>query len=220
MENVDWIKELKTNAPDSERAFLKEVLCFLKRCPISEHFQITLDMDFPATRGLLEEQVAIGMKEIMTHPNSCEDIFEKEGEFVTKLRGTIRTGKYWDESEYGIDFKTGFYWMDSALEGYQSDYALFYYDADTKEAVFIHNTGGRSEYGNEPYYKTTFKYRLATEIMDASLNLLDYIKEREQELKLANSEQNDDYGFTLWYLGRKCESEETALPLGIFNWMW
>ena len=219
MADVDWIEELKANAPDSERAFLKEVLCFFKRCPISEEFQNALDTDFPATRGLLEEQVTIGMEEIMTYPNSCEDIFEKEGEFVTKLRGTLRTGKYWDESEYGIVFKTGFYWMDSALEGYQSDYALFYYDADSKEAVFIHNTGGRSEYGNEPYYKTTLKYRLATGL-DARLNLLDYIKEREQELKLANSEQNDDYGFTLWYLGRNCKSEEPTPPLGIFNWMW
>jgi len=219
MADVDWIKELKTNAPDSERAFLKEVLCFLKRCHISEQFQKALDTDFPATRGLLEEQVAVGMKEIMIHPLDSDSFFEKEREFVTKLRGTIRTGKYWDESELGIVFKTGFYWMDSALDGYQSDYALFYYDAESEEAVFIHNTGGRSEYGNEPYYKTTLKYRLATGL-DARLNLLDYIKEREQELKLANSKQNYDYGFTLWYLGRKCESEETTPPLGIFNWMW
>ncbi len=219
MADVDWIEELAFNAPDSERAFLKEVLCFLKRCPISEEFQKALDTDFPATRGLLEEQVTIGMKEIMTYPNSCEDIFEKEGEFVTKLRGTIRTGKYREESELGKVYKTGFYWMDSALDGYQSEYALFYYDAESEEAVFIHNTGGQSEYGNEPYYKTTLKYRLSTGL-DATLNLLDYIKEREQELKLANSKQNDDYGFTLYYLGRKCESEETALPLGIFNWMW
>jgi len=103
MADVDWIKELKTNAPDSERAFLKEILCFLKRCPISEQFQKALDTDFPATRGLLEEQVAVGMKEVMIHPLDSDSFFEKEREFVTKLRGTIRTGKYWDESELGMD---------------------------------------------------------------------------------------------------------------------
>ena len=211
MADVDWIKELKTNAPDSERAFLKEVLCFLKHCPISDDFQKSLDTDFPATRGLLEEQVTIGMKDAW----DCADYWEGYPIYAEEVVTAFGNEDIPDWYDYHkIVLKTGFYWIDTASDGYQNYYALFYYDAESKEAVVVHNTGGRSEYGDEPYFKTSLKYRLATG-MDARITIPAFL-----EGKYASLENKHDRGLRLYYLGRKCESEETAPPLGIFNWVW
>ncbi len=211
MADVDWIKELKTNAPDSERAFLKEVLCFLKHCPISEEFQKSLDTDFPPTRGLLEEQVAVGMKNAW----DCTDDLEGYPIYAEEVVTAFGNKDIPDWHDYHkIVLKTGFYWLDTASDGYQNYYALFYYDYDSQEAVFVHNTGGRSEYGDEPYFKTTLKYRLA-EYVDASFPFHTFLED-----KYASLEKKDDRGLRLYYLGRGCESEETDPPLGLFNWVW
>lgn len=210
MADVDWIKELKTNAPDSERAFLKEVLCFLKHCPISDDFQKSLDTDFPPTRGLLEEQVAVGMKDAW----DCADYWEDYPIKAEKVSTTISTDDEWDVyGDWENPKRTGFYWIDTASDGYRNYYALFYYDAESEEAVFVHNTGGRSEYGDEPYFKTTLKYRLATGL-DARITIPAFLED-----KYASLEKKDDRGLRLYYLGRGCESEETDPPLGLFNWL-
>jgi len=200
---VDWIKELKTNAPYSERAFLEEVLCFLKRCPISDEFQNALDTDFPPTRGLLEEQVKVGMKDAWKCGKNVKDeVFRVEG------------GEYDDIGWLLITevFQTGFYWIDTTINGYQNYYALLYYDNESEEAVFIHST--RSPHYEDDYFGTTLKYRLTSGI-DASIYLPKWIEEQYDSLE--NDE--DDRSLTLYYLGRGCESEETAPPLGLFNWL-
>ena len=58
MADVNWIEELAFNAPDSERAFLKEVLCFLKRCPIFLKRKENSSPNSEEQYG----QVSIGMK--------------------------------------------------------------------------------------------------------------------------------------------------------------
>ncbi len=199
---MDWIEELKTNAPYSERAFLEEVLCFLKRCPISDEFQNTLDTDFPATRGLLEEQVKVGMKDAWKcGKNKKYEVF-----------GVDRS-EYYDIG-YGnrVVFQTGFYWIDTTINGYQNYYALLYYDNESEEAVFIHST--RSPHYEDDYFGTTLKYRLTSEI-DASINLPKWIEEQYDSLE--NDE--DDRSIMLYYLGRKCEVKENDSPLGLFNWL-
>lgn len=200
---MDWIEELKTNAPDSERAFLKEVLCFLKRCPISDEFQNALDTDFPPTRGLLEEQVTVGMKDAWKcGENKKDEVFKVVG------------GEYDDIGWLLITevFQTGFYWIDTAMNGYQNYYALLYYDNESEEAVFIHST--RSPDYEDDYFGTTLKYRLSSGL-NTSINLPEWIEANYDSL--ANDE--DDRSITLYYLGRKCEVKENDSPLGLFNWL-
>ena len=208
---MDWIEELKTNAPDSERAFLEEVLCFLKRFPISDEFQNALqwsdglyDTDFPPTRGLLEEQVKVGMKDAWGCGKNVKD-------FVFGVVG----GEYDDIGWLLITevFQTGFYWIDTTINGYQNYYALLYYDNESEEAVFIHST--RSPHYEDDYFGTTLKYRLTSGI-DASIYLPKWIEEQYDSLE--NDE--DDRSITLYYLGRKCEVKENDSPLGLFNWKW
>jgi len=181
----------------------------LKHCPISDDFQNALDTDFPPTRGLLEEQVTIGMKDAW----DCSRQIEEEAEEVV-VTAFGKDSLDWYGDDKIVNMRTGFYWIDTASDGYQNYYALFYYDAESEEAVFVHNTGGRSEYGDEPYFKTTLKYRLATG-MDARIRITAFLGG-----KYASLENKDDRGLRLYYLGRGCESEETAPPLGIFNWVW
>jgi len=201
--DVDWIEELKTNAPDSERVFLEEVLCFLKRCPISDEFQNALDTDFPPTRGLLEEQVKVGMKDAWKcGKNKKDEVFKVVG------------GEYDDIGWLLITevFQTGFYRIDTDMNGYQNYYTLLYYDNESEEAVFIH--GIRSPDYEDDYFGTTLKYRLSSGL-NASINLPNWIEEHYDSLE--NDE--DDRSITLYYLGRKCEVKENDSPLGLFNWL-
>lgn len=200
---MDWIKELKTNAPYSERAFLEEVLCFLKRCPISDEFQNALDTDFPPTRGLLEEQVKVGMKDAWKCGKNVKD------EVFRVVGGDEYDNDVWYSS---VVFQTGFYWIDTTMNGYQNYYALLYYDNESEEAVFIHNI--RSPHYGDDYFRTTLKYRLTSE-NDASINLPEWIEKQYDSLE--NDE--DDRSITLYYLGRKCEVKENDSPLGLFNWL-
>ena len=231
MSEVDWITELRNDrghqddSPDGERGFLKEVLCFLKRVPIGEDFQKSLDIDFPPTRGLLEQQVEAGMENwaVGLHEGAGRDEqvwtdSKRRDDYPVALK------KRWRGDQVGrsiqdmtwVEDKTGFYFVDTYDEDMtdrkreQGYFAFFYYDADTNAGSFIHHS---------PDFKTTLRYRRAgTPANEGGMvgGLQGWIQ-RLWMKKVMDDEPPYDC-LDLFYLGRECKS--VPLPLGIFNWSW
>jgi hypothetical protein len=227
MSEVDWITELRNDGTeqttDGERRFLKEVLCFLKRVPIGEDFQKSLDTDFPATRGLLEQQVEAGMENwaVGLHEGAGRDeqvwIDSKRRDdypvaLKTRWRGD-QVGRSIQDMSW-MEVKTGFYFLDTYNEDMtdrkreQGYFVFFYYDADTKEGSFIHHS---------PDFGTTLKYRLARRSYeDSTTHLQDFI---QTNWFGRNPKEEPPYDcLDLFYLGRECKP--ILSPLGIFNWSW
>lgn len=238
MSEVDWINVLRIVGPgqradDGERAFLKEVLCFLKRVPIGEDFQNALDIDFPPTRGLLEQQVEAGMENwaVGLHEGAGRD----EQVWIDPKRRVVSMDRFddylvalkkrWRGDQVGRpilnlpsirDAKTGFYFLDTYDEDMtdrkreQGYFAFFYYDADKEEGAFIHY---------RPDFGTSLKYRLAGKSSNDSAILggLQGLIQRTWYGRKPDEEPPYDC-LDLFYLGRECKP--ILSPLGIFNWSW
>tara|TARA_R110002020_G_scaffold99196_4_gene235613 strand:+ start:13910 stop:14599 length:690 start_codon:yes stop_codon:yes gene_type:complete len=229
MSEVDWITELRNDrghqddSPDGERGFLKEVLCFLKRVPIGEDFQNALDIDFPPTRGLLEQQVEAGMENwaVGLHEGAGRD----EQVWIDPKRRDdypVALKKRWRGDQVGrsiqdmswVEAKTGFYFLDTYDEDMterkreQGYFVIFYYDADTKQGSFIHHA---------PDFRTTLKYRLARRSYEDSTTHLQNFIQTNWFGRKPDEEPPYDC-LDLFYLGRECKP--ILPPLGIFNWSW
>lgn len=231
MVEVDWIGQLRNDYDsDEEMAFLKEVLCFLKRVPIGEDFQKSLEIEqvhYPGhhLRQLLEEQVKAGMENwaVGLHKGAGRD----ERVWIDSKRlddYPVALKKGWGGDEVGrsiydmswVEAKTGFYFLDTYDEDMtdrkreQGYFAFFYYDDDKEEGAFIHY---------RPDFGTSLKYRLARKPSNDSAVLggLRGFIQRIWSGRKSDEEPPRDC-LDLFYLGRECKP--FALSLGTINWMW
>ena len=231
MSEVDWITELRNvegvgQLVSRENGFLKEVLCFLKRVPIGEDFQKSLDTDFPATRGLLEEQVEAGMENwaVGLHEGAGRDEMvwidhKRLDDYPVALKkrwGGDLVGRSVHDMSW-VEAKTGFYFLDTYDEDMtdrkqeQGYFVFFYYDDKKNEGAFIHY---RPEFG------TTLKYRLVGKSShDSSIGNGGLQKFIQMTWAGGNPHEVLPHDcLDLFYLGRECKP--LSHLLGIFNWSW
>ncbi len=86
---------------DEQRWLLKEMLCILESLvPVGEDFQESLDTDFPATIGLLQDQANAGMLNLVSHTPDLDKVFRENmarmsGDNYIEMKGAFHLESGW-----------------------------------------------------------------------------------------------------------------------------
>ncbi len=210
---------------DEERWLLKEMLCILKSLvPVGEDFQESLDIDFPATIGLLKDQAKAGMLNLVSHTPDLDKVFRENlarmsGDDYIDMKGAFNLESGWvyrgKRTPPGIGAewvsgKRGFYLLTTWAKK-PSDtttlprwVALCYYDGDKN-----HTPSGTNS--------AIYPLILSLHWLSESERLRSGVETVSLRFNSGKWSPDEKDVTRIYYLGPTCPEEDS---IGIINWMW